>query len=182
MSNVTRTATAVAAVFVVATVFASIATANDGHGKGREHHRRGAELRFAHEFTHRHHRDHHVVAPTTAGASLELRKVVVPAADSGRFNLIARYLRGALISRTADAGNGSSSGRFAIPTGHVLNIEETAGTNTSLSNYTSMVACQVVSGSDKGTVYPIVSGHAVQLTAKPGDGYTCTFTNARKTS
>ena len=50
------------------------------------------------------------------------------------------------------------------------------------TNLTSQVACQVVSGPDRGTVLPIVNGHAVQFTARTGDGYTCTFTNTRKTS
>ncbi len=175
MNKLTWTAAAVAAVIGGAIVFASGAVASDTHGKDREHH----------HVTHHvfHHRGHHFgVLSASGAASLELRKVVVPGSDSGRFNLIARYLAGALISRTVNVGNGGTSGRFAIPAGRLLNIEETAGANTSLSSYSSQIACVVVSGPDTGMVLPVVSGHAERLTAKPGDGYTCTFTNTRKTS
>lgn len=179
MSKVTRTAAVVAAVAIGAIVFASVAAASDHHAKRHEHHRRGAELRFAHAFEH-HPFEHHVFGvSSSAGSTLELRKIVVPASDGGRFNLIARYLKGALISRTANVGNGASSGRFAIPSGRLLNVEETAGTNTTLSDYTSQIACAIVSGPDMGTVFPTVWGHAVRLIAKAGDGYTCTFTNTR---
>jgi hypothetical protein len=171
MNKLTRTAAAVAAILGCAIVFASVAVASDSHGKHREHHL------VRHNVLH-----HFGVLSASGTATLELRKTVVPGSDSGRFNLIARYLAGALISRTVNAGNGSTSGRFAIPAGRLLNIEETAGANTSLSNYSSQIACMVVSGPDTGMVLSVVSGHAERLTAKPGDGYTCTFTNTRTTS
>ena len=66
MRNVTRTAAVVAAVVVGAIVFASVATASDGHHNGREHHRRGAELRFAHAFKYEHHVHSSVGSTSTA--------------------------------------------------------------------------------------------------------------------
>jgi hypothetical protein len=113
------------------------------------------------------------------GGTLEVRKILVPATDTGRFNLITRYLRGALINKTITVGNGGTTGRFSIPSGRTLNIEETASPGTSLANYTSKVDCKVSSGPDTGRIFPTQTGHAIQLVAQPGDDYTCTFTNTR---
>jgi hypothetical protein len=119
---------------------------------------------------------------SSAGATLEVRKILAPATDPGRFNLITRYLRGALINKTSTVGNGGTSGRFSIPSGRTLNIEETARPGTTLTSYTSKVDCKVSGGPDNGKTLPTQVGHAIQLVAQPGDDYTCTFTNTRTSS
>jgi hypothetical protein len=121
-------------------------------------------------------------AAVGGASSLEVRKVLAPASDPGRFTLITRYSFGALIEQTPNAGNGTTTGRFDIPAGRVLTVEEKAGANTKLSDYTSRLDCRIVSGPDMGQVFPTVNGTATKFIAKPGDGYTCTFTNTRNPS
>ena len=116
---------------------------------------------------------------SSLGSTIEVRKVLVPAADAGRFNLIVRILRGTLIHKTTMVGNGGTTGRFSVPSGPVLNVEENAAVGTSLANYTSKVDCKVSSGPHAGTAFPTKTGHAIQFVAQPGDNYTCTFTNTR---
>jgi hypothetical protein len=117
--------------------------------------------------------------PPPSKATLELRKLLVPSSDSGRFNLIARLTAGAVIQQTNGVGNGGTSGRFTIPVGQQLTVEETAANGSNLGNYTTDITCTVLSGPDKGTSFTAHNTTATQLTGKAGDNYSCTFTNTR---
>jgi trimeric autotransporter adhesin len=122
------------------------------------------------------------VGADTGSTTIEVRKVLVPATDPGKFNLFVRYTGGAFITEVFDVGDGGHTARVEIPPGQALTVEESHGTNSSLSNYDSTVDCYVKSGPDAGYVFPTVIGHGRPLTATAGDNYTCTITNTRKSS
>ena len=111
-------------------------------------------------------------------ATLEVLKVLSPAADPGKFNLIVRRSGGALIVRASNIGNGGTTRRIAIPAGQPITIEETASGAT-LGNYTSTLSCRVISGPDAGQQLPIVTATIGVVTSKARDNYTCTFNNTR---
>ena len=119
------------------------------------------------------------VGATTGTASIEVRKVLSPSSDPGKFNLIVRHTAGALVTEAANVGNGGHTSRVTITAGQQYTVEELAGTNSSLSNYTSSLDCFVSSGPDAGKHYT-VAGTGWVFIATAGDKYTCTFTNTRK--
>lgn len=114
---------------------------------------------------------------TTSGATIEVRKVLIPSDDPGLFNLLVRRTASTLITEVFDVGNGGHTARVAVPTGVNLTVEELAGTGTSLSNYSPSLDCFVQSGPDAGYHFPTVNYHGMVLVAKPGNNYTCVFTN-----
>jgi hypothetical protein len=120
------------------------------------------------------------VGATTGTATVEVRKVLSPSTDSGKFNLLVRHTRGALITEVFNVGNGGHTSRVAIPAGQQVTVEETHGANTSLSDYNSVLQCVVQSGPDAGQQLPPVNGTGMILVGNAGDNYTCTFTNTRK--
>ena len=95
-------------------------------------------------------------------ATLTIRKILVPGNDPGRFNLT---IDGSTAGTGADIGNGGSTGTVNVNTGFHT-VSESAGTATSLSDYSSVIS---------GDCSP--SG-AVTLAA--GDHKTCLITNTRK--
>src|SRR3954451_14208012 len=79
-------------------------------------------------------------------------------------------------TKKTDAGDGDTTGAVAVDTGK-HSVGETAGTGTSLGDYTSSIVCK------KGT-YTVASGTGTSLTGVPvgaGDTVVCTITNTRKT-
>ncbi|WP_166654350.1 GEVED domain-containing protein, partial [Tahibacter aquaticus] len=97
-----------------------------------------------------------------------LNKVVVPAADAGRFNL---QVNGSAVA--TNVGNGGS-GNVAIATaGSTVTIAELAGTpSPGLGNYTTTLACT------GATVTPVAGNQSGTFTM-PGADVNCTFTNTR---
>ena len=101
-------------------------------------------------------------------ATLELRKVTVPANDPGFFNLQVDGQTWAV------GGNGTTTGPVTIGTGEGT-VSETAGPGTDLANYDSTVSC-----SRNGSVEVSVPGTKVDGAVSNGDVVVCTFTNTRK--
>jgi hypothetical protein len=121
------------------------------------------------------------VGATTGSASIEVRKALSPSTDPGKFNLIVRHTGGALITQASNVGNGGHTSRVTISAGQHYTVEELAGTNSNLSNYTSSLDCYVVSGPDAGKHFT-TNGTGWAFIATAGDKYTCTFTNTRKSN
>ena len=96
--------------------------------------------------------------PGPQPAQLTVTKICVPADDGGRFNLTVDG------QTEADVACGHSSGPVAVPPGQ-HHVSETAGTGTSLSDYTTTIggAC-AADGS---------------VTLAAGQQATCTITNVR---
>ena len=101
-------------------------------------------------------------------ATLELRKVTVPANDPGVFNLLVndRVL--------ATGGNGTTTGAVAVGVGEGT-VSETAGAGTNLGDYDSTVEC-----TRNGKVEVSVKGTKVDGAVANGDVVVCTFTNTHK--
>ena len=101
--------------------------------------------------------------------SLSVTKALVPASDPGLFDL---NING--VSYASNVGNGGTTGNQSVDTGSYY-VSETAGTNTTLNNYSSTYLCLdgstvVVSGS--GTSSP-------DFNVAKGQTIACTFTNTR---
>ena len=95
-------------------------------------------------------------------------KELVGFGDLGLFNLL---VDGNVVApNVGDGGQGTSG---TILAGTTVTVTETAGTDTSLGNYTSSLACQ--SG---GQPITVING---QFTM-PAAAVTCTFTNTRVTN
>jgi uncharacterized protein DUF11/prealbumin domain-containing protein len=105
---------------------------------------------------------------THCTATVELRKVTVPADDPGVFNLL---IQGKVL---ATGPNGTTTGPVTVGVGEGT-ASETAGTGTNLADYDSKVEC-----TRNGKVEVSVSGTKVDGEVFNGDVVVCTFTNARK--
>ena len=101
-------------------------------------------------------------------ATLELRKVVVPAADPGEFNLLIND------DVAATGKGGFTTGPKTVGVGEG-SVRETAGANTSLADYDSSVEC-----TRNGTVAVSVPGTKVDGAIARGDVVVCTFTNVQE--
>jgi hypothetical protein len=99
----------------------------------------------------------------TKRPTLTVNKVVVPAQDSGLFNL---RIDGNTAGTGANVGNGGTTGVVEVSIG-AHTVSETAGTGTSLSDYTAVI------GGNCGT------DGSVTLAA--GENKVCTITNTRNT-
>ncbi|MCB9123707.1 MAG: DUF11 domain-containing protein [Caldilineaceae bacterium] len=104
-------------------------------------------------------------APT---GTLEVRKVLVPAGDSGRFNLL---IDGEIAA--GDVGNAGTTGVRTVPVGvHV--IAEGAGAATDLADYQAAARCvETTSGSSW------IPGADGRIFVDEGEAVVCTFTNIR---
>src|SRR5438477_68380 len=97
----------------------------------------------------------------THKATLTVNKVCVPANDAGKFNL---QIDGGTAGTGANAACGGSTGAVVETVGSHT-VGETAGTGTSLSDYTSVIGGDRVNGS---------------VTLAAGDNKVCTTTNTHK--
>ncbi|MCH7492979.1 hypothetical protein IID19_05360, partial [Patescibacteria group bacterium] len=95
--------------------------------------------------------------------TLTVNKVLIPSNDPGLFNL---KIDGVTAGTGANVGNGGTTGAQTVSTGSHT-VAETAGNNTSLSNYTSVISGECDS---QGNV-----------TVGAGDNKVCTITNTRNT-
>ena len=106
----------------------------------------------------------------TRNPSLTVNKVLSPALDGGLFNLSA----GA--TTVNNQGNGGTTGAAPAVLGNAILAQETAGTGTSLANYSTTYSCNdSLNSAGSGTsvsVTPTVNFPAI----------TCTFTNTRLTN
>jgi len=87
-------------------------------------------------------------------------KTLIPSTDPGKFNLLING-----VIKASNVGDGGTTGAVIRPLGPVT-VSETAGTSTSLANYTTVIggACAA-----DGT-----------LTLAAGENKTCTITNTRR--
>jgi hypothetical protein len=108
-------------------------------------------------------------ASTRCTATVELRKVTVPADDPGVFHLL---LQGHVL---ATGGNGTTTGPVTVGVGEGT-VSETAGPNTDLGDYDSKIVC-----TRNGHEEVSVTGTKVEGAVANGDVVVCTFTNTRKT-
>ena len=105
-------------------------------------------------------------------AQVTLTKHLVPASDPGRFDL-------KLTSSTAFAWSGRArgdgdSGTIQVAPG-TWTVVESAASGTSLSDYTSSIAC-----TRNGNPGPSGNGTSLQVMLAPADVLVCTLTNQRK--
>ena len=94
--------------------------------------------------------------------------VNVNANDSGKFNITVGP-----ISAGTDIGNGGSTGPISLPAGSYI-INELAGQNTNLSNYSVKLDCS--------NNLSFSSSGSTQISLNNGDSITCTFTNTAATT
>ena len=106
---------------------------------------------------------------------LELIKDLVPSDDDGSFNLFIKTDGGGTtVDSATDVGDGGTTGINEVNTG-TYEVSETAGTGTSLDDYTSTVSCV-----DRGTTNVVASGTGagpVDVTVGTDDDIVCTITN-----
>jgi len=103
-------------------------------------------------------------------ATMEVRKVTVPANDPGVFNLLVNG------QAHATGGNGTTTGAIAVGAG-VATASETAGPGTTLADYQTTIDC-----TRNGTHVASVTGTTADVATAPGDVVVCTFTNQRSTT
>src|SRR4029079_2788026 len=109
------------------------------------------------------------ITNTRNGGKLTVVKDLSPAADPGLFNL---QIDGSTPASGANVGDGGTTGAQTVTPG-VHTVGETAGTGTSLANYTSSISCDddaATSSTDSGPL---------NVTVNSNDDITCTITNTR---
>ena len=88
--------------------------------------------------------------PITLLPRVRLTKALVPTSDPGLFNLsVVPPSATAVQTNTgavANVGHGGTTDWVPVPLGTLITVSETAGTGTSLSNYSSSIACTDRSG------------------------------------
>ncbi len=103
---------------------------------------------------------------------LEVVKDLLPSNDSGLFNL---QIDASTV--TANVGDGGTTGEQIVSIGNYT-VGETAGTDTSLSNYNTSIVCKDLNGTGSTVAS---SSNAGPLTVNIADGtdVVCTITNTR---
>ena len=96
---------------------------------------------------------------TGADAKLTVKKILVPANDPGRFNLLIDN-----VARTLNVGNGGTTGAVTLLEG--THTVSDSGVNTNLSGYIRKSSGDCDAGGG--------------VTLMPGDNKTCTITNEKK--
>jgi uncharacterized repeat protein (TIGR01451 family) len=104
-----------------------------------------------------------------AGGQLEVRTQVLPANDSGYFNLAIDG-----VVHATDVRNGGTTGKQTVPAG-VHTAGEGGGSQTDLDDYLRGLRCTEVNSGATWT--PAVTG---EVNVDVGDDVVCTFTNIRR--
>jgi hypothetical protein len=105
-------------------------------------------------------------------AQVTLAKHLVPASDSGRFDL--KLTSGTLVRVVRTGAGDGDSGSIQVAPG-TWTVLESAASGTSLSDYTGSIACTRNGGSG-----PSGNGTSLQVMLAPADVLVCTLTNQRK--
>src|SRR5207248_151137 len=103
-----------------------------------------------------------ITVDTPPATTLTVNKVLEPGTDGGLFNL---QIDGSTAGTGANQGNGGTTGAVTVNAGNHT-VGETAGTSTTLSDYTAVISGDCASD---GTI-----------TLAAGDVKTCTITNTKK--
>jgi hypothetical protein len=98
------------------------------------------------------------------------KKVVAPAGDTGKFNLLVDAA-----AKASDIGDGGTTGAQSVTTGN-HSVGETAGTGTSLADYAASTSC--IDKAHPATPADTDGNVAVGK----GDQWECVITNTRKTA
>jgi hypothetical protein len=115
-------------------------------------------------------KDDFVVAYNTNGtAHLEVQKSL-PSGDPGLFNL---RINGQTTATSQNVGNGGTTGSVAVAAGF-NRVDETAGTGTSLNDYTSSITCRERTS---GTVVGSGPGPDMRVELPANSDVVCTITN-----
>jgi hypothetical protein len=109
-----------------------------------------------------------VFTNTRKTGTIKVTKVLSPASDSGKFNLLV----GGVVKK-ADVGDGGTTGVLTVNTG-AYSVGETAGTGTNLADYSSSLAC-------KDTAHGNAVDNDGTVQVGYGDAWECVITNTRKT-
>src|SRR5207302_1069766 len=107
-----------------------------------------------------------------ATGQLEVRKALSPTTDPGLFNLQIDE-----VTKMADATDGGTTGKQTLSAASHT-VGETAGTASSLSNYTSAIVCK----DQGGTGTTLASGSnagPLSVSVAAGADVVCTITNTR---
>lgn len=103
-------------------------------------------------------------------ATITLTKIVVPAEDTGKFNL--RVSAGGSTTEASELGNRGTTGAVQVAPGTPVTISELAASGTSLADYDSTLVCTGVDG---------VAGAVTSASfPMPSGAVNCSFTNIRK--
>jgi hypothetical protein len=105
----------------------------------------------------------------TLAAQVKVVKSLDPTGDAGKFNLRVNG-----VDKATDVGDAGTTGFISVAAGSNPTVGEVAGTNTSLTDYVSSIACTGDStASGSGTSLSVGTLNAAQSA-------TCTITNHRK--
>jgi hypothetical protein len=107
--------------------------------------------------------------PPPPTGTIKVTKKLVPATDSGKFNLLIDG-----VAKATNVGDGGTTGTQTVNTGS-HSVGEAGGTGTSLLDYDSSLTCV-----DKAHGGPADNDGMVQVDA--GDAWECVFTNTRKST
>jgi uncharacterized repeat protein (TIGR01451 family) len=115
-----------------------------------------------------------VITNTRQTGGLEVVKDLVPANDPGKFNL---QIDSATLA--ANVGDAGTTGQQSVNTG-VHTVGETAGTSTTLANYSSSIECRANNGT--GDIVAQGSGAGpLNVTVTNGADIVCVISNTRVT-
>ena len=101
-------------------------------------------------------------------AKITVTKSLSPTSDPGRFNLLVGST-----NVKPSAGNGGSGSTLVTPGSYT--VSENAASGTSLSHYTSSIAC-----TKNGSPHKSGPGTSISVSVAAGDVEACTITNVRK--
>lgn len=104
----------------------------------------------------------------TAYGTITVIKQIEPANDVGKFNLLIDGT-----TKVINGGDNATTGSVKIEAG-TYDVAETAGENTSLTDYNSAWRCEA------GLKWAEGEASTTAVTVGPGEDWTCTFTNTRK--
>jgi Prealbumin-like fold domain len=108
------------------------------------------------------------ITNTRKTGTIKVTKVLSPASDAGKFNLLIDGQ-----AKASNVGDGGTTGvQTVLPGAH--GVAETAGTGTNLADYSSSLAC-------KDTAHGNAVDNDGTLQVSYGDAWECVFTNTRKT-
>jgi hypothetical protein len=128
----------------------------------------------------------HVIVCYDDKTTLEVIKKLLPANDTGKFNLgvdISGQSQGD--TTVTNVGNNGTTGKAAIRSDRDVTISEAAYSGSDLNNYTTTIACVYQNGDpvNLSNVDVTGDGRDAKITASKidtGDDIVCTFTNTRK--
>src|ERR1051326_6128001 len=114
------------------------------------------------------------ITNTRKTGTIEVKKVLSPSNDPGKFNL---QINGN--TEKTDAVDGDTTGAKTVSTG-TNTVGEIAGSAGVLSNYTAAIVCKDNNGAG-ATVASGSNSGPLNVTVNAGDVIVCTITNTRKT-